>query len=591
MEIRPKSEAPKYTQWASPARPKILASGGTSVTNYEDPAVVNTQRRNSPPSTNTNGRNGGDPQRSNHQSQTAARIANIVQNSLSNSPNIGKEATEESAHISPTSSSSGLPPTSSPTIKLASFANPPSSRHYQIQQQQQQHTPPPSVAIINAAQQRAAIQSRTVSATAASTASRLPTLPPLSPMQSISSATTVLNSPNVSAATMLPRMSMVPASYSLSSSSASNTSSTVAVSATSVATIATLRNGMDFHRDRDHRPPPTQGSNRTSPSSREAGLPFYSVASSIATSTSSSSSPAINRYPTSAPSSSVSNANTTTVVPAQPSGHATKHTKQSPSVILGEHGGVKTMIWTDSSLYSQAQAQAQAQAAQSAAEATARNRVSSQPQPTHQLIKLEPGIAAQAVQAAQAAKAKLDVDQQMKMSSTVDGLLSLSSVPPPPRTAPTAPPNVTHSPQIQHLQVRHPQHLVQHSPRPSHSSSSVPQQSPRIVIPGSQQQGQHTQLNIMAGNNNVSPSISPMIRANNNGPTITSSVTPNPFQTFCNTSSPTQTNPNLPPLPINLPSVNNKRRSPMNMERLWAGDQSQLPAHCLENQVTRWCLI
>lgn len=555
------------------------------MTNYEDPATsLNTQRRSSPPSINTNGRNGGDPQqRSNHQSQqtAAARIANIVQNSSPNSP-ITEEATEDSAHISPTSSS-GLP--ISTKVTLPTFASSPSSRYCHIPQQQQQHTPPPSFAI-TAAQQRA-IQAGAATA-GTSTATRLTTVPPpLLPMQAISSATTVLNSRNVSAATILPRMSMVPASYSLPSSSSSNSSSTVAVSATSVATTDTLRNGMDYYRERDHRPQTTQGNyNRTSPPSRGGGLPFYSVApSSTAIPTSSTSSHATNRYPTSAPSPSVSNANMTTVVPAQPSS-SSKHTKQTPSVILGEHGGVKTMIWTDSSLYSQAQAQAQAQAAQAAAEATAKSRVSSQlAHPTHQLIKLEPGIAAQAVHAAQAAKAKLDVDQQMKMSSAVDGLLSLSSIPPPPRTAPTATTNVTHSPQIQHLQVRQQQHLVQHSPRPSHSSPMMPQQFSRIAIPGSQQQGPHTQLNIMPGNNNISPSISPMIRSNNNGPTITSSVTPTPFQTFCTTSSPTPTTPNLPPLPISLPNVNNKRRSPMNMERLWAGDQSQLPAHCLENQV------
>ena len=250
------------------------------------------------------------------------------------------------------------------------------------------------------------------------------------------------------------------------------------------------------------------------------------------------------------------------------------------------------MIWTDSSFYSQAQAQAHAQAqAVAAAEQSAlaavaanniKNSVSSQPTSHHQLIKLEPGIAVQAVQAAQAAKAKLDADQQLKMSSAVDGLLSLSSVPPH-RRVPT-PSNATHPPTstaLQQLQHSHQQRqMAQHSPHPRSPSM---QQSPRMVIPGSQQGP--PQHNNMAGNNN-SPSISPMIR--HNGP-ITSSVTPTSFQTFCNTPpSPTP----LPPLPVNLPvNVNNKRRSPMNMERLWAGDQSQLPAHCQENQVEHYKLL
>jgi hypothetical protein len=301
-----------------------------------------------------------------------------------------------------------------------------------------------------------------------------------------------------------------------------------------------------------------------------------------------SSSSNTNRYLADTPTSSVSSATTTNTLSGKPS--STKHTKQSPSVILGEHGGVKTMIWTDSSYYSQAQAQAQAHAAATvASERSAmaaaniiKNSVSSQPiQCPPRLIKLEPGIAVQAVQAAHAAKAKmqLDADQQLKMSSAVDGLLSLSSIPPQHRRIPT-PSNVPHPPtstSLQQLQ-QHPHHqqqqLAQHSPHP-HSPSM--QQSPRIIIPGSQHGP--SQPNIMSRNN--SPSISPMIR--HNGP-ITSSVTPTPFQTFCNTPPSPNTHPTS--LPINVPvNENNKRRSPMNMERLWAGDQSQLPAHCQENQV------
>ena len=240
------------------------------------------------------------------------------------------------------------------------------------------------------------------------------------------------------------------------------------------------------------------------------------------------------------------------------------------------------MIWTDSSYYSQAQAQAQAQAAaaaeQSAMASAAANNIknnsSSQPNqgPPPQLIKLEPGIAVQAVQAAHAAKAKLEADQQLKMSSAVDGLLSLSSIPPH-RRIPT-PSNLQHPPtSLQQLQQQHQQRLAQHSPHP-HSPSM--QQSPRILIPGSHQGP--PQPNGMPSNNN-SPSISPMIRHNNGTP----SGTPTPFQTFCNSTPPSpNTHPNLPN--VNVP-VNNKRRSPMNMERLWAGDQSQLPAHCQENQV------
>ena len=75
VEIRPKAEAPRYTQWASPARPKTLASGAPPGNNYEDP---NQQRRNSPPSANTNGRNGGGIHRNPHLTQPAsARIAGI----------------------------------------------------------------------------------------------------------------------------------------------------------------------------------------------------------------------------------------------------------------------------------------------------------------------------------------------------------------------------------------------------------------------------------------------------------------------------------------------------------------------------------
>ena len=366
---------------------------------------------------------------------------------------------------------------------------------------------------------------------------------------------------------ILPRMSMVPSSMPLPTSSSSGPP---------LAGMA--RNGVGFYGERDSKPPIPSQTSIMPQSSR--GLTFSQVApSSIAVTPSSSAS---SRHSADTPSSSVSSA--TTVAPSKPNG--TKHTKQTPSVILGEHGGVKTMIWTDSSYYSQAQAQAQAQAAavaaaeQSAMASVAANNIknnsSSQPSqgPPPQLIKLEPGIAVQAVQAAHAAKAKLEADQQLKMSSAVDGLLSLSSIPPH-RRIPT-PSNLQHPPtstSLQQLQQQHQQRLAQHSPHP-HSPSM--QQSPRILIPGSHQGP--PQPNGMPSNNN-SPSISPMIRHNNGTPT----GTPTPFQTFCNSTPPSpNTHPNLPN--VNVP-VNNKRRSPMNMERLWAGDQSQLPAHCQENQV------
>ena len=354
----------------------------------------------------------------------------------------------------------------------------------------------------------------------------------------------------------------------------------------SVSSVSMVRNGIDFYRERDNiRPSLPLHNNKMPQSTRD--LIFSAAAPSTAPPTSS--------LPPSRPSSSVSSATTTSPAPGKP-GSGSKHTKQSPSVILGEHGGVKTMIWTDSTFYSQAQAQAQAQAAAAAAEQStivqsAPNNIknaamSSQHNPVGpppHLIKLEPGIAVQAVQAAQAAKAKLEADQRLKMSSAVDGLLSLSSIPsnrrvPTPSNMPNSlPPTSTPLQQLQQ-QRSHQQHqqqlVAQHSPHPN--SPSIQQQSPRLVIPGSQHgPSQANTIN--------SPSISPMIR-HTNGPISSSSVTPGtPFQTFCQTSPSPNTHPNLP---VNVPvNPSNKRRSPMNMERLWAGDQSQLPAHCQENQV------
>ena len=545
VEIRPKADAPKYTQWASPARPKTLASGTPPGSNFEE--NVSTQRRSSPPSVNTNGRNGGENIRNPQLPlPAAARIAGIVQNSFqqSNASSSSIEGPEDTP-------SSDLP-TSAALKVLPSSSLPPSSRHYQ------QGPPLSSATIIN----RNLVQSSTNSGVP--TTSRLTTAPLALPMQTNPPTAVLSNALQNSSSAKLPRMSMVPSSMPLPTSQSSGPP---------VGSMS--RNNIDFYRERDSKPPIPSQSSIMPQSSR--GLTFsQGVPSSMAVTPSSS---AINRLSADTPSSSVSSA--TSVAPSKPNG--TKHTKQSPSVILGEHGGVKTMIWTDSSYYSQAQAQAQAQAAANAAEQSAmasvaanniKNNSSSQPNqgPPPQLIKLEPGIAVQAVQAAHAAKAKLEADQQLKMSSAVDGLLSLSSIHPH-RRIPT-PSNLQHPPtSLQQLQQQHQQRLAQHSPHP-HSPSM--QQSPRILIPGSHQGP--PQPNGMPSNNN-SPSISPMIRHNNGTPT----GTPTPFQTFCNSTPPSpNTHPNLPN--VNVP-VNNKRRSPMNMERLWAGDQSQLPAHCQENQV------
>ena len=569
VEIRPKAEAPRYTQWASPARPKTLASGAPPGNNYEDP---NQQRRNSPPSANTNGRNGGGIHRNPHLTQpAAARIAGIVQNSF-------QQANSSNSNIDPpedkSSSSSSEVPTS--LAKSSTSHSPPPSRHYQ------QGCPPlPSAAIIN----RNLIPS---SLNSVPTTSRLVTAPPISPMQ----ASLVSSHPLPNSSTQsLPRMSMVPSSLS----SLPSTGSTMPSSVSSVSTLSMVRNGVDgttlsnFYRERDNIRPSLPLHNKMPQSTRD--LIFSPAAPSTAPPTSSL---PTSRYHADTPSSSVSSATTTSPAPGKP-GSGSKHTKQSPSVILGEHGGVKTMIWTDSTFYSQAQAQAQAQAAAAAAEQSTivqsapnniKNAMSSQHNPVGpppHLIKLEPGIAVQAVQAAQAAKAKLEADQRLKMSSAVDGLLSLSSIPsnrrvPTPSNMPNSlPPTSTPLQQLQQ-QRSHQQHqqqlVAQHSPHPH--SPSIQQQSPRLVIPGSQHGPSQAHTN-------NSPSISPMIR-HTNGPISSSSVTPGtPFQTFCQTSPSPNTHPNLP---VNVPvNSSNKRRSPMNMERLWAGDQSQLPAHCQENQV------
>ena len=126
-------------------------------------------------------------------------------------------------------------------------------------------------------------------------------------------------------------------------------------------------------------------------------------------------------------------------------------------------------------------------------------------------------------------------EQALKMSSAVDGLLSLSSqgqrpspspassTPPPPMasTSPCPPSSLPHqAPHLLHLSPAH----MPHSSSPSLVVPTPPISMPQSVIPSS--------------------------------------------------TAPSSQQPPPPP----------RRRSPMNMERLWAGDMSQLPSHVIESQ-------
>ena len=168
-------------------------------------------------------------------------------------------------------------------------------------------------------------------------------------------------------------------------------------------------------------------------------------------------------------------------------------------MILGEHGGVKTMIWTDSTTYWQ-----------SAAASNNKFRHNNGGPPAHPSPVSSGNLTALhqtsvTTEARGPTNMSLKVEradnEQLKMSSAVDGLLSLSS-------------------QGHPLQPIIP------------SSGSCP----------------------MPANPSPGPGITDLKMAN---------------------YSPAANNSQVPPV---------RRRSPMNMERLWAGDMSQLPSHVIESQ-------
>ena len=174
-----------------------------------------------------------------------------------------------------------------------------------------------------------------------------------------------------------------------------------------------------------------------------------------------------------------------------------------PSVILGEHGGVKTMIWTDSTTYWQ-----------SASNNKFRNHNNGPVQPAAHPSPVSSGnltpLHQTSVTATEARgpptnmslKVERADNEQLKMSSAVDGLLSLSS--------------------------------QGHPLQP--------------IIPSSGSCG------TMPANPSPGPGITDLKMAN---------------------YSPANNSSQAPPV---------RRRSPMNMERLWAGDMSQLPSHVIESQ-------
>ena len=230
-------------------------------------------------------------------------------------------------------------------------------------------------------------------------------------------------------------------------------------------------------------------------------------------------------------------------------GPAASSRKQGPSVILGEHGGVKTMIWTDSTTYWQT--------------ANKYRNLQAPSQPSSSQVP--PAMPPNAVSLSSTAADKSplgpmgtnspalklerppDREQALKMSSAVDGLLSLSSQgqrPSPP--AASSPSSVATmaavaaaaaSPSPLPPTSLPPSHLLHLSPaHMPHSSSPSVASTPPMSVP----QPQQLQQSVIP-----SPSVTPSHQ------------------------------PSLPPP---------RRRSPMNMERLWAGDMSQLPSHVIESQ-------
>lgn len=243
-----------------------------------------------------------------------------------------------------------------------------------------------------------------------------------------------------------------------------------------------------------------------------------------------------------------------------------------PSVILSDHGGVKTMIWTDSPRSSNGAVNPKSSPVTVTSPAA---NFTSQPN------VFPPSVAAIAAAAAAAAASSrghttvpssspavqvsgglMNSDHAKKMSNAVDGLLSL-------RTAG----NATNG-SVNNLIPPHSQHPPgHHGPPPHHNPHLNPRglystmPPPRPVHHRPPIQHLHTNL----------------VRA---PPTST-------------TMHPTS-NGTIPPPPHTVNSVNNanhsqqqqvaflnQRRSPINMERLWAGDKSQLPANTPADALVR----
>ena len=289
--------------------------------------------------------------------------------------------------------------------------------------------------------------------------------------------------------------------------------------------------------------------------------------------------PATPQYPTSS-----SSAKTPYNVSVSESSNGGPRKPPGPSVILGEHGGVKTMIWTDSTTYwqtankyrnlhvlpSQQQQQPQQQQQQQQHQPPSlpplplrpqsnlhqpgqltpipplplgsRAVISSRlPPPPQETTLLMPPVASTATtipttSVALKIERPADHEQQLKMSSAVDGLLSLSS-----------------------------------------QGGVVGGRSPYTPIPAPPQMVQISPVHLSQGSNHPSPASTPARLSNSS---VSSSPVPDVTGNGLN-SSPQFNQSNIhqqqpPPTP--------RRRSPMNMERLWAGDMSQLPSHVLESQ-------
>jgi len=247
--------------------------------------------------------------------------------------------------------------------------------------------------------------------------------------------------------------------------------------------------------------------------------------------------------------------------------------KPGPSVILGEHGGVKTMIWTDSTTYWQSAGKPRAptpsqptstpspsqpqvptvpsSSTQEAAVVAAAAQAISRGQPLP--LPLPPGMISAANAAANNHNLHLKYErpdhEQLKMSSAVDGLLSLSSQGRRPSPSP-------------HMVQISPVHLP-HSSSPGSTPTSLITTSGITMMPG------NTDLKFSGGfHSQPSPTMTMIPGIPGGGLNLSGS----------------QTNTGLPPPPNGTQPPPPRRRSPMNMERLWAGDMSQLPAHVLESQ-------